>query len=132
MNSGLPRGGGLHRSAIAAVRQQLDGCRGIRAPLRRVEYLGQGGGGTRAAPRRVGFSAQELEGCIVQWRSGFPRMAAPPVLCSGCWVHDGFQMLSGLSDAPTLPARCICQAATEHRIDSARFAKVSRAAYRRD
>ena len=22
----------------------------------------------------------------------------------GCWVHDGFQMLSVLSDAPTLPA----------------------------
>ena len=99
--------------------QQLDGCRGTRAAQRRVEYPGQSGGGTRAALRRVGFSAQEVDGCSVRWRSGFPRMAGPPVLSSGCWVHDGSQMLSGLSDAPTLPARCRCQAATEHRINNA-------------
>ena len=37
------------------------------------------------------------------------------MLSSGCWVHDGFQMLSGLSDAPTQTTRCRCQAATEHR-----------------
>ena len=74
-------------------RQQLDGCRG-----------------TRAARRRVGFPAQGVDSCSVRWRSGFPRIAGPPVLSSGCWVHDGFHMLSGLSDAPTLPARCRCQA----------------------
>ena len=30
-----------------------------------------------------------------------------------------FQMRSGLSDGPTLPARCRCRAATEHRINNA-------------
>ena len=45
--------------------QQLDGCRGTRAPLRRVEYPGQDGGGTRAALRRVEFSTQEVDGCSV-------------------------------------------------------------------
>ena len=34
-------------------------------------------------------------------------------------MHDGFQMLSGLSDAPTQTTRCRCQAATEHRFNSA-------------
>ena len=44
----------------------------------------------------------------------FRGMAGPLVLSSGCWVHDGFQKLSGLSDAPALPARCRCRAATDH------------------
>ena len=35
-----------------------------------------------------------------RWRSGFPRIAGPLVLSSGCWAHDGFRMLPGLSDAP--------------------------------
>ena len=49
----------------------------------------------------------------------FPRIAGPPVLSSGCWVHDGFHMLSGLSDAPTLTTQYRCQAAIEHRINIA-------------
>ena len=84
-----------------------------------VEYLGQRGGETRTALRRAGFSAQELDSCSVRWRSGFPRIAGPLVLSSGCWVHDGFQMLSGLSDSPALATRCRCQAATEHRTNIA-------------
>ena len=70
--------------------------------LLRVEYPGQGGGGTRAALQRVGFSAPELDSCSVRWRSGFPRIVEALVLSCGCWVHDGFQMLRGLSDAPAL------------------------------
>ena len=70
--------GGLHRSAIAAA-TPYGGCRGSRAAL-----------------RRVGFSAQELDSCSVRWRSGLPRIAEPLVLSSGCWVHEGFQMLSAL------------------------------------
>ena len=116
MNSVLPRGGGPHRSAIEAVTP--DRGSNWMAP-EDLEYPGQGGGRTRAALRRVGFSAQELDGCSVRWRSGFPRIAGPPVLSSGCWVHDGFQMLSGLSDAPTLTTRCRCQTATEYRINIA-------------
>ena len=80
---------------------------------------GQAEGRTRAALRRVGFSAQELDTFSVRWCSGFPRIAGPLVLSTGCWVHDGFQMLCGLSDAPTLPARCRCLAATEHRTNNA-------------
>ena len=57
--------------------------------------------------------------CSVRWRRGFPRTAGPLVLSSGCWVHDGFQMLSCLSDAPTLTTRCRCRAAAEHRINIA-------------
>ena len=64
-------------------RRQLDGCRGSRAALRRVEFPGQGGGRTRAALRRVGFSAQELDSCSVRLRSCFPR-------CSG--AAGAFQM----------------------------------------
>ena len=41
------------------------------------------------------------------------------MLSSGCWVHDSFQMLSGLSDAPTPTTLCRCQAATEHCINIA-------------
>ena len=44
----LPRCGGLRRSAIAAITpdgvQQLDGCKGIRAALGRVEHRDQDGG----------------------------------------------------------------------------------------
>ena len=113
MNSGRDCGSYSRRG------QPLDSCRGSRAALRRVEYPGQGGGETRAALRRVGFSAQELDSCSVRWRSGFPRIAWSLVLCSGCWVHDGFQMLSGLSDAPTLTTRCRCRAATDHHLNNA-------------
>ena len=82
--------------------QQLDVCRRSRAAL-----------------RRVGLSAQEVDSCSVRWRSGFPRMAGLLMLSSGCWVHDGFQKLSGLSDASTLTTRCRCRAAIEHRINNA-------------
>ena len=116
MISVLPRGGGPHRSAIGAVTP--DGDSNWMAP-EELEYPGQGGGRTRAVLRRVGFSAQELDGCSVRWRSGFARVAGPLVLSSGCWVHDGFQMLSGLSDAPAQTTRCRCQTATEHRINIA-------------
>ena len=88
----------------------------------RVEHFGQGGGGTRAALRRVGFSAQELDSFRVRWRSGFPRgsgAASAFQMLSGCTT--GFQMLSGLSDAPTLTTRCRCRAATDHRINIARL-----------
>ena len=105
----IPRPSALRRSTpfrdcggYSRWEQQLYGCR--RSP---------------AALRRVGFSAQELDSCSVRWRSGFPRIAGPPVLSSGCWVHDRFQMLSELSHAPTLSTLCICQAATEHRINIA-------------
>ena len=100
--------------------QQLVGCRGSRAALRRVEHPGQGGGRTRAALRRVGFSAQEVDGCSVtmaQWLSEGQR-------CRWCFPADagrttGSRCFSGLSDAPTLSTRCGCRAATEHRINIA-------------
>ena len=91
---------------------------GRRPPLPRIllqeghlPFLGQGGGELEPL---FGCSAQGLDSCSIRWRSGFPRIAGPLVLTSGCWVHDGFQMLSGLSDAPTLTTRCRCQAASEH------------------
>ena len=106
---------GIHPSAIAAVTPDggcnWDGCRGTRAALRRgVEYPSKGGGGTRAAPRRVGFSAQEVDASL-RWRSGFPRIVGRLVL-SRCFLA---------CQAPWTTARCRCQAATEHRIDSARL-----------
>ena len=100
--------------------QQLDGCRGSRAALRRVENPGQGGGRKRAPLRRVRFSAPKLDSCSVRWRSGFPRgNGGRQCFPDALWVHDGFQMLSELSDAPTLTTRCRCRAATDHRINIA-------------
>ena len=63
-----------------------------------------------------------LFGGLVCWPKNWMVAAAdsgPLVLSNGCWVHDGLQMLSALLDAPTLPARCGCQAAAEHRINIA-------------
>ena len=50
--------------------------------------------------RKVIWAESEAMAAALRWRSDFPRIAGPLVLSSGCWVHDGFQMLSGLSDAP--------------------------------
>ena len=44
----------------------------------------------------------EVDSCSVRRRSGFPWVAGPLVLSSGCSVHDGFQTFFGLSDVPTL------------------------------
>ena len=73
-------------------------------------------------------SSRSSEGRVLGSRIGSPQrtvapIAGPPVLSSGCWVHDGFQMLSGLSDAPTQTTRCRCQAATEHRTNIAHVAR---------
>ena len=79
----------------------------------------QGRRGTRAGLWRVGFSPKisvaAACGGAVALRGWRGRLC----FSSGCWVHDGFQMVSGLSDAPTVRARCRCQAATEHRINNA-------------
>ena len=55
-----------------------------------------------AALRRSGFLGPRIGWLQRTVRSGNPRIAGPLVLSSGCRVHDGFQMLSGLSDAPAL------------------------------
>ena len=54
------------------MERHLDGCKGTRAALRSVEHPAQRGRGTRAAFWRVGFSAQEVDGCsvsVAQWLS---------------------------------------------------------------
>ena len=40
--------------------------------------------------------------CSVRWRSGFPLIAGPLVLSADAGCTNVFEMLSGLSDAPTL------------------------------
>ena len=85
---------GIYRSAIAAVTP--DGAA--------IGWLQR----NSSSSEEVSMLATELDSRSVRWRSGFPRIAGPPVLSSGCWVHDGFQMLSGLLDAPTSTTRCRC------------------------
>ena len=75
-----------------------------------------------ALPRSRAYTVARLRrllqmGAASGWLQ--PQMDGPLVLSSGCWEHDGFQMLSGLSDVPTLTTMCRCQAATEHRINIA-------------
>ena len=82
----------------------------------RVSWPGRRGNWSCSSEGRV-LCPRKWMAAALRWRSGFPRIAGPLVLCSRCWVHDSFQMLPGLSDAPTLLARCRCQAATEHRIN---------------
>ena len=95
--------------------QQLDGCRRFRATLRSVEHLsGRRENSSRSSG--VGFSAQELDSCSVRRRSGFPRGSGA---ASAFQMHDGFERLSGLADAPTLAPRSGCRAATDHRINIA-------------
>ena len=73
----LPRCGGLYRSAIAAVTPEGDSNWMAAEDLEplggRSSILARAEQETRAALRRVGLSAQELDGCGVRWRSGFPR-----------------------------------------------------------
>ena len=69
--------------------QQVDGCRGTRA-ARRVENLGQGRGETRAALRRVGFSAEELD-TVARWLSADSGAASAFLLMLGARrVPDAF------------------------------------------
>ena len=102
--------------------QQLDGCRGTRAALRRVEYPRQDGGeleplfgGSGSRPKK--WMAAAYGGAVafrgVSGAANAFQMFSRP--------HDGFQMLSGLSDAPTLLARCRCLASTQHRINNAHW-----------
>ena len=48
---------------LLLMEQQLDGCRG-----------------TRSSSEEVSMLATELDSRSVRWRSGFPRIAGPPVL----------------------------------------------------
>ena len=80
-------------------------------PWRRVNSSRSSEG--RVLGPRVGW----LQRAVAQWlfadsgaASAFQRML----------VHDGFQMLSGLSDVPALVhGTCSCRSATEHRINNA-------------
>ena len=67
-------------SLLAA--EELEPLQGGSSALARTE------GRTRAALREVGFSGQEVDGCSVRGRSGFPRIAGPQVLSSG-WCTTG-------------------------------------------
>ena len=77
--------------------QQLDGCRRPRAAL-----------------RRVGTSAQELDSCSVRRRSGFPRdsvaAGALQMLSDAFWI---------VRRPDAITTRCGCRAATDHRINIA-------------
>ena len=72
-------------------------------------------------PGRRGNSSRSKEGRFLDPRSGWLQRTVAQWLSADsgarwCFPADaGCQVLSGLSDAPTLPARCTCQAATEHR-----------------
>ena len=96
--------------------QQLDGCRGKRAALRRVECPGQGGEGTRAALRRVGFSTQEVDGCCVvvavAFRGQRCRLCFPAD--AGCTTGSRCSLAC---QTPRTAARCRYQAATDHRMN---------------
>ena len=113
----LPRCGGPHRSAMAAVTP--DGSINWMA-AGDLEPLWEGSSILARAegkleplfgvlrPRPKNWIAAAYGGAVV-----FRGIVGPLVL-SRC-----FQMLSGLSDVPTLTTRCGCRAATDHRINIA-------------
>ena len=118
-------GRGIYRSAIAE--RQMGAAIGW---LQRnsshskeglVSWPGRRGNSSRSEEGRfLGPRSGWLQRTVAQWLSTDSGLV---VLSSGCWVHDGFQMRSGLSDAPTLPARCRCQPATEHRTNNAHLVR---------
>ena len=78
-----------------------------------ISWQGRRGNSSRSSEGRVlGPRIGSLQRTVVQWlsadsgaASAFPRMLGA----------DGFQMLSGPSDAPTLTTQCRCPTATELR-----------------
>ena len=120
--AGSPRGSGAHCVPVGDGSEASRNKQNVHLqPLRRVSH------GRCRADSRFAYQGRDRAYLSKALKPKSSRMRfrdgccvrGPLVLSSGCWAHDGFQMLSGLSDAPAPTTRCRCRAATDHRVDVA-------------